>query len=204
MSDMTDAGPPTTSGLAATLERVLDTARVDDYEGYSKHDALNAPWLERVAGRRRFPRLLATQLVMRSPLHIRGVVGVRKARNAKGLSLFTRALLSRHRMTGEARYADEARALLDWLIDNPSGDVAAGGGELPGLAWGYPYPWQDVGFFAPRNFPNRVVTSFVGQALLDGYETLGEKRYLEAAHGVVDFLLNAPKTLDEHEDRRCV
>ena len=40
------------------------------------------------------------------------------------------------------------------------------------MCWGYPYPWQDVGFFAPRDFPNRVVTSFVGQALLDGYETL--------------------------------
>ena len=32
------------------LDRVFDTARVTDYEGWSKHDALNAPWLERLAG----------------------------------------------------------------------------------------------------------------------------------------------------------
>ena len=54
---------------------------------------------------------------------------------------------------------------------------------------GLPYPWQDVGFFAPRNFPNRVVTSFVGQALLDGYETLGDRRYLELAGQAGLFLL---------------
>ena len=35
---------------ADVLARVLDIARADDFEGYSKHDALNAPWLERLAG----------------------------------------------------------------------------------------------------------------------------------------------------------
>ena len=32
------------------LERVLDTARQDNFEGSSKHDALNARWLEKLAG----------------------------------------------------------------------------------------------------------------------------------------------------------
>lgn len=179
------------------LERVFETARGDDYEGYSKHDALNAVWLERLAGESRLRRLLATQVVTRCPLHVRPMLRVRKARNAKGISLFARALLARHRMTGADRDAREAGELLDWLLVNRSV-------EFEHQAWGYPYPWQDVGFFAPRNFPNRVVTSFVGQALLDGYETLGEPRYLEAASDAVTFLLNAPRTLYEDAGRRCV
>ena len=170
---------------AEILERVLDTARKDDFEGSSKHDALNARWLERLAGSSRPRRLVATQLVMRSPVDVRNLVGVKKARNAKGLSLFSRALLSRYRTTGEEHYAKEARDLLDWLIANPSPYTEAGGGDLPGMAWGYPYPWQDVGFFAPRNFANRIVSSFVGQALLDCYETLGDERYLDATVGPV-------------------
>jgi hypothetical protein len=188
------------------LERVLDTGRRDDFEGYSKHDALNARWLERIAGSSRIPRLVAIQSVMRSPIDIRPIVGVRKARNAKGVSLFSRALLSRYRVTGEQRYADEATALLDWLIANPSPATAASATAIafPGMGWGYPYPWQDVGFFAPRFFPNRVVTSFVGQALLDAYETLHETRFLDAAREVVRFLLEAPKTLFEDADHRCV
>ncbi len=179
------------------LGRVLQTARSADYAGYSKHDALNSPALARLAGGSRLRRLGAIQVVMRSPVDIRPLAGVRKARNAKGLSLFTRALLARHRMTGSADDAAEARGLLDWLIDHP----APG---FDGLCWGYPYPWQDVGFFAPRDFPNRVVTAHVGQALVDGYETLQDERYLEAARQAVTFLLDAPKTLFEDDDRRCV
>jgi hypothetical protein len=179
------------------LDRVLQVARSDRYEGYSKHDGLNSPLLARLGGQSRLRRLGAIQVVTRSPVDIRPLLGVRKARNAKGLSLFARALLARHRITGSADDAREARELLDWLIDHP-----APGFE--GLCWGYPYPWQDVGFFAPRNFPNRVVTSFVGQALLDGYETLQEGRYLDAAGQAVRFLLEAPKTLFEDDDRRCV
>jgi hypothetical protein len=179
------------------LDKVLHTARSADYKGYSKHDALNSPLLESLAGGSRLPRLVATQVVTRSPVDIRPLVGVRKARNAKGLSLFARALLARYRMNGSDGDAREARELLDWLIDHP----APG---FDGLCWGYPYPWQDVGFFARRDFPNRVVTSFVSQAMLDAYETLGDERYLDAATRAAWFLLEAPKTLFEDEDRRCV
>jgi hypothetical protein len=179
------------------LDRVLQTARSANYEGYSKHDALNSPLLAALAGGSRLTRLGAIQVVMRSPVDIRPLVGVRKARNAKGLSLFARALLARHRMTGSAADAAEARGLLDWLIDHPAGG-------FDGLGWGYPYAWQDVGFFAPRGFPNRVVTAHVGQALVDGYETLQDDRYLDAANRAVRFLLEAPKTLFEDAGRRCV
>lgn len=179
------------------LDRVLRTARSDRYEGYSKHDGLNSPVLARLAGGSRLRRLGAIQVVTRSPVDVRPLVGVHKARNAKGLSLFARALLARHRMTGSAADAGEARELLDWLIAHP----APG---FDGLCWGYPYPWQDVGFFAPRHFPNRVVTSFVGQALLDGYQTLQDGRYLDAAGLATAFLLEAPKTLYEDDDRWCL
>ena len=179
------------------LDRVLQTARSDRYEGYSKHDGLNAPVLARLAGNRGSARLAAIQIGDPQPRRLRPMVGVRKARNAKGLSLFARALLARHRMTGSAEDAREARAAAR-LADRPSGAT-----DSTGLCWGYPYPWQDVGFFAPRDFPNRVVTSFVGQALLDGYETLETPATSMPPSHAVRFLLEAPKTLFE-DDRPLV
>ncbi len=189
--------PEAVGRLAGIQRRVLEVARAADYEGYSKHDALNAAWLEGLVGGSRLLRLATTQAVMRSPLHVRPMLGVRKARNAKGLSLLCRALLARYRLLGEESSAEEARQLLIWLTDNTSPGFEPSG-------WGYPYPWQDVGFFAPRHFPNRVVTSFVVQALLDGYETLADDRLLAAAEGGVRFLLEAPRTLYEDDNHRCV
>lgn len=83
-----------------------------------------------------------------------------------------------------------------WLCKNSSR------ADVP--CWGYPYPWQDVGFFAPRDFPNRVVSAFVVNALLDGYEAFGDDCYLDVARRSVRFLLEAPKTLFEDEEHRCL
>ena len=191
------AGTTVTGQLAAMQHDLLRSAHDCDYEGYSKHDALNTPWLEALAGDSKILRLLAIQLVMRFPLHVRPRIATRVARNAKGLSLLSRALLARYRVLGDEHSAEQARALLNWLADNSSS-----GFQWP--CWGYPYPWQDVGFFAPRHFPNRVVTSFVVQALLDGHETLGDERFLDVAEKAVAFLLEAPRTLYEDARHRCV
>jgi hypothetical protein len=43
------ARPRARTDEATVLERVFDTARVDNYEGYSKHDGLNARWLGELA-----------------------------------------------------------------------------------------------------------------------------------------------------------
>lgn len=178
------------------LREVLADAQRRDFTGYSKHDALNARWLEIVAGKTRISRLIAIQLVMRSPIHIRPMLGVRTARNAKGIALFAQAIISKYRRTKEQTDAAQAKDLLDWLCSHSSRP------DVP--CWGYPYPWQDVGFFAPRDFPNRVVSSFVVDALLDGYEVLGESRYLEHAQRAVRFLLDAPKTLYEDDRHWCL
>ena len=64
------------------LAAVLTDAQQRDFLGYSKHDALNAGWLEALAGKTRFTRLVATQLVMRSPLHIRPLIAVERGASA--------------------------------------------------------------------------------------------------------------------------
>ena len=75
---------PRSGDLGYVLDRVLDTARVTDFEGSSKHDALNARWLERLAGNSRPRRLVATQPVMRSPIDVRSLVGVTQGPQRQG------------------------------------------------------------------------------------------------------------------------
>jgi hypothetical protein len=113
------------------------------------------------------------------------------------MALFARAYLNLYRVTNEEFFRHEAESLLGWLLDNPSRGFS-------GLSWGYGYPWQDLGFFSPPNFPNRIVTYFVGRALVDAYEVLGDPRYLLAAEQAVDFILNEPKVLHEDDYMKCV
>jgi len=135
---------------------------------------------------------------MRLPVNLRPLLGVRMHKNPKGVSLFARACLNLYTATGEPGRLQEGCRLLDWLLDNTAG------GPWPGISWGYPYPWQDPGFFAPSGSPNRIVTYFAGRALVHGYEVTGEEKYLDAAREAVDFILKAPKVLESSEEMLCL
>lgn len=179
------------------LSGTLEYARRRNYTGWSKHDALNSPWLNALSGGLRIPRLCLIQGVMRAPVNLRGPLGVRRARNNKGIALFARALMDRGQALHQEQDLSEARQLLDWLLANAvAGPV--------GIGWGYPYPWQDRGFFATRHLPNRVVTTFVAQALMEGYEVFREPRYMQAVDGAVRFLLDAPRRLHDSPDQLCL
>ncbi len=177
--------------------RALAWARAQNYTGYNKHDGLNSPVLRALSLNNRWLRILFIQGVMRFPVNIRLLLGVKKVRNPKGIALFARSYLNLYRVNGDETFRREAESLLHWLLENPSQGFS-------GLSWGYGYPWQDLGFFAPAGFPNRVVTYFVGRAFIDAYEILGNKKYLDAVEKTVDFLLNEPKVLYEDETMKCL
>ena len=188
---------PTRESLLDICQRALAWAKARDFSGYNKHDALNSPLLRAASLNLKWPRILCTQAVMRAPVNIRPLLAVRKTRNPKGIALFARAYLNLFRVTGDETHRIEAKRLLDWLLEHPSTGFR-------GLSWGYPYPWQDLGFYAPTHFPNRIVTYFVGRALVDGFETLGDPRYLEAAEKTVEFILEEPNVLFESAEMKCL
>jgi hypothetical protein len=180
----------------AALEATLAYSRAAAYTGWSKHDALNSPWLEALLGGSRPGRLLATQAVTRAPVNLRPLLGVRRATNAKGIALFAQAYLERARGPGEQEDLAEACRLLDWLLAHPAEGHR-------GLSWGYPYPWQDVGFFAPRHSPNRVVTCWIGLAIASAARRTGEPRYLGALPAIADFLTGEPRVLHDSPSMKC-
>lgn len=212
------------------LNDVLAWSADRDYAGHSKHDALNSPFLNVLGCHLKWPRLLITQAVMRAPINIRPWFGVPRLRNPKGIGLFSLALLERSRLREQAGDDDgagsdqqDAQVLLDWLIHRaspfaPAEDKLAdpfprptGTNPLPrqrdglkGLGWGYHYPWQDAGFFQPRHYPNRVVTSWIGLTFIRAYEVTGESRYLDTCLSIAEFLLENPKVLYEDSGQRCL
>ena len=135
---------------------------------------------------------------MRSPINIRPLLGVKRTYNPKGLALFTQGLLDTYSTTKDKQHLQAAESLLSTLMGIKSP------GNWSGNCWGYHYPWQDPGFYAPTNTPNAVVTSFVCEAFLDAYEVTGNNEYLKTVASAIEFFLNDLTVLKETADELCL
>jgi hypothetical protein len=178
----------------------LDYSRQRNYAGYSKFDALNSPLAEALLGWNYWGRLLVTQAVNRSYVPLRPLLGVRKSRNPKGIANFIKAYCNLHRLSGRQEDLREARELADWLLANHANQD----GRWKGLCWGYNFPWQSPGFFAPRHSPNCIVTVFCAEALLALHGLTGQAEHLAAARGAADFILRELPVLEEDDRIKCI
>jgi hypothetical protein len=182
----------------AVLDAVIDYSEAKDWQGFDKHDALNSPLLQTFCGWSRVTRLLAVQAVMRSPVNLRPILGTPRTFNPKGLALFMRGLLDRYALDGDECHLVRLQTLLGQIdamaVTTPSG----------GLAWGYQYPWQDLGFFAPRGTPNAVVTAFVCEALLAAHRQLGDPQLLSRVEAAIPFFLRDLQHLKDEPEELCL
>lgn len=180
-----------------TARKVLVSSKMKNYEGYSKFDALNSPFLESMTFGSKWMRLFFTQAVKECPFHIRPALGVKVSRNPKGIALFARGHLDMYEASGEAFFLEEGVRLCDWLIANSS----------PGhgfFCWGYNFVWQNTIFLQDRFEPNVVVTIFVGEALIHAYRVTGERRFLDAAKSVAEFIVSEVPRIYETEEEIAI
>jgi hypothetical protein len=166
--------------VAESLARMRAWGERHDWRGYDPYDGLTSPLAPALTLGTRMGRRLLTQAVKLSPLNVRPMLGIRRAWNAKAIALVASGY-ARLAAAGDASARDHAERWLDWLVAN---HVA---GER-GLAWGYHFDVQTRVFAYPRETPNTIATSFAVQALLDGHELLGEKRWLDSARAACAFL----------------
>ena len=171
---------PASPDTTAVALKLLEYCRANDWAGYDPYDALNSRLLQALPLLdARLPRLALTQILKRSPINIRPLVGIPKTQNPKGLALFLSALL-RLPQAGTSRHGDLAGVLIDRLI-------ALRSTGTPYWCWGYSFPWQTRTVVVPRGAPNLVCTSFVANALFDAYEHRGDLRCLSMAVSAAEY-----------------
>ncbi|MFC1748187.1 hypothetical protein ACFL2V_05210 [Pseudomonadota bacterium] len=188
----------TTERVDTVLDEVFTWSEAQGYRGYNKHDGLNSPVLKTLLGWSKWPRMVAIQGVMRFPINLRPLLLSPKSYNPKGLSLFTQALLDRYKASGNQMYLQKAEALLQLLLEQRSP------GDWAGNCWGYHYPWQDPGFYAPTNTPNAVVSCFVCEAFLEAYRLTQKKEYLDIVASTIGFFTNNLTILKNEPDEMCL
>jgi len=111
---------------------------------------------------------------------------VRPQESTKGRGYMAWGYLNMLKLTGDHQYKDKAVRCLQWLAEN----------KAPGFSqysWGNHFPFSGRGVRLSKLEPIIVWSSLIGQAFLDAYEILEERKHLEIAISICDWILNLPR-----------
>jgi hypothetical protein len=179
--------------LTRIYDRLYAWCEARGFAGLDPFDGLNSRVFQATPLKNyRLPRLIFTQLLKRSPVNLRPLLGVEPSVNAKAIALFALAELSRYRVNGEDKHSENARRSLDKLLELGIRD-----GET--LSFGYNFDWQSRIFFAPVGTSTIVPTAFASQAFSEGSKVFDDQRYALAVQRIGNFAatrLNRPVESD--------
>ena len=159
-----------------------------NFKGYEPFDGLSS-YLRPLALRNWFAERVLQQLVLRCAFNIRPLLGIKPLMSTKGMGFLARGYVRMWKIIHELRWKKKATYCLDWLINNNSRDYS-------GMCWGNHFDYASRGGQLPKFVPTTVWTALIGQAFLDGYETLGNKHYLDIARSSCEFIME-----DLHHER---
>ena len=169
--------------IARVTLKLLGYCRTRNWAGFDPYDGLNSAVFRSLKFlHSKYPRLVMTQLMKKSPLNLRRLLLVPESQNPKGIALF---LTSCVKLAKLDLLQDKGlvSTLAERLIELSS--------NLGGFyAWGYNFDWQALSGFAPRDTPNIVCTTFAGHALLDAYDFQADPRFLKSASAAAAFIQN--------------
>src|SRR3974390_2987358 len=162
------------TALLDALHRLETWGEERGWAGTDPYDALNATRLAGPLKRSVLGRRVLTQLVKRSPIDLRPLLGIAHGHSAAALAQVASGY-ALGGIPGEAGRARLRRAIgaLDQLRCQAY--------EEP--CWGYHFDVQTRVFFYPRTAPNTIATAFTGLALVDAYESTRDERLLALATG---------------------
>lgn len=204
--------------MSSEFERAYDRleawCRARAYSGHDPFDALNSRLFQATPLRHSsVARLVLTQTVKRSPVNLRGLLGVPPGKNPKGTALFALAALARLRTIRLTKaHADGKQARTDIDLEQSTGqDARAHLDELlsmrlaggSGAAWGYDFDWQSRNFYAPRGTPTLVPTAFAARAFVEAAQAFGERKFLDVAASVCAWILGDLPRAGERADEVC-
>lgn len=171
--------------IEASLDRLCGWVEGHQYRAYDPGDGQMSYLRELTFDSKRLERLL-TAVVLRSPLNIRPLLGIRPHTSTKGMGYMAWGYLKRYRKSGNPQQAQKARMCLDWLLEHRSPIYSD-------LCWGNEFTFTTRAGRIPRQEATIVWSGLIGQAFVDAFEILEDARYLDAANSVCNWILQLPR-----------
>ena len=171
--------------LEQSIKKLEKWVEDHNYKGYDPADGLTS-YLRPLTFSNLFLDRLLQQFVWRSPINIRPIVGVKPLDSFIGRGYMAWGYLTMLKMTADENYKNKAVSCLEWLAKN----------KAPGFehySWGKMFDFASRGGRQGKFEPITVWTSLIGQAFLEGYETIGDKKYLEIAESICSWIIERPR-----------
>jgi hypothetical protein len=169
-----------------SLNKLEQWVEQHDYKGYDPADGLTSYLRPLTLGNLFLDRLLQ-QLVWRSPINIRPLLGVKPLDSNIGRGYMASGYLLRYKITKNEAYLAKAKTCLDWLKAN----------KAPGyedFCWGKMFDFASRGGRQRKLEPITVWTSLIGFAFLDAYEITDDQSYLDVSKSICTWILSIPRT----------
>ena len=177
------------------FQKLKSYCESENFKGWDPYDGLNSWVIQKTPLKKsKFFRLAWIQLFKRNPINLRGIVGIKKEYNPKGLGLFLISYCNLYKIENKQEYLDKINVLGNEIIKLKSCGYS-------GACWGYNFDWQARAFFQPKYTPTVVATTFIGEALMKAYEVTKNKTFLSTAISSADFVLkDLNKSYDNDAD----
>jgi hypothetical protein len=167
-----------------SLMRAIDWVTSHQYKAYEPADG-NSSVLFHLTGGRVLPMRILQQIVLRSPINIRPLLGVRAHESAIGRGYLAWAYLTLYRQNNAPAAKESALSCLQWLIDHRAGGYDE-------FCWGDPYEYATRSGRRPFGEPLLIWTALIGQTFIEAYETIGDQQYLKVATSCARWVTSLP------------
>ena len=182
--------------VLSAVQRLDGWLERHDWKAYDPFDGLNARLPGPLVASNRYLRIALQQLVKRSPVNLRPLLGIRPAASSKGMGFLAKGYLNLYQATGEDAYLQKSRRCLDWLTENHSRGYS-------GYAWGNHFDYQSRVFRLPKGVPTVVWTAHIAHAFFDAFETTGDEEHLAVALSACTFIVRDLARTDDG-DTVCI
>ncbi len=182
------------STVRQSLERVQEWVEASGYKGYDPGDGLTSFFRPLTFGNLFAERLLQ-QLIWKSPINVRPLVGISPLDSTKGRGFMAWGYLLKYRSLSDDADRARATACLEWLDCNREPGHA-------GHCWGNHFDFSTRSGRMLAHTPTIVWSGLIGQAFLEAYEQLGQARYLDIAESICQWILSLPK--EETTTGNCI
>lgn len=179
------------TGLETAISKLLRSMEKENFSGYDPYDGLESPVF-------RLPFLktsvkfqfLFQQLVKRSPLNFRKLLGIPKGINPVTIGLALQGYTDLYKSTAENRYLDKCKSMLQQLESLRS----SGYNEY---CWGYNFRWSSRYALIPAHQPTVVATGIIIHAVYDYWKISQDPKAAGMVCSAAKFVSN---TLNRTED----